>query len=93
MSGKKFQSPKKSNFIFSHFFSLELFFIFLLFIWNQICYRDGRPLILKLIPNNEKKYDKIARFNWNRQRFTLVALFATFQLICQQARWLGLVYG
>ena len=23
-----------------------------------MCYRDGRPSILKLIPNNEEQYDK-----------------------------------
>ena len=54
--GKKFESPKKSN-----FFPLELFSSnFFGFIWNQMCYRDGRRLILKLIPNNEEWNNKIA---------------------------------
>ena len=47
-SGKKFELPKKSN-----FFPLELFpQIFFWFIWKQRC--NGRPLILKLVPNDEE---------------------------------------
>ena len=69
---KNFETPK------SRIFFLQIIFWF---IWNQMCYRDGRPLILKLIPNNEQWYDKIAWFNWNRQRkFSLkcnVAIFKT----------------
>ena len=51
---KKCESPKKST-----LFPLKLFTsIFFWFRWNQMCYRDGRPSILKLIPNNEEQYDK-----------------------------------
>ena len=49
-SGKKFESAKKSN-----FFPFELFsWIFFEFIWKQLDYKNGRPLILKLIPNDEE---------------------------------------
>ena len=44
-SGKKFESPKKSNFFPQFFFW---------FIWKQRCYNNGRPLILKPVPNEEE---------------------------------------
>ena len=44
-SRKKFKSPKKSNFFPQ---------IFFWFIWKQRCYSNGRPLILKLVPNDEE---------------------------------------
>ena len=44
-SGKKFESPKKSN-----FFPPNV----LWFTWKQRCYNNGRPLILKLVPNDEE---------------------------------------
>ena len=46
-SGKKFELPKKSNFFPLHFFEFEG------------CYIDDRPLILKLIPNDEEWNYKI----------------------------------
>ena len=64
LSGKKFELPKKSN-----FFPLELFSSnFFWFIWKQGCYSNGRPLILKLVPNDEEWNDKEAWFNWIWQR-------------------------
>ena len=82
-SRKKVRAEKSSNrrkirtFFLSNFFPPNSFW----FLWNQMCYIDGRPLILKLIPNNEEWNDKIAWFNWKRQRnFSLkfnVAIFKT----------------
>ena len=40
------------EFFLSNFFPQFFFW----FRWNQMCYRDGRPLILKLIPNKGKWY-------------------------------------
>ena len=62
--GKKFESPEKSN-----FFPLELFFpIFFWFIWKQRYYNNGRPLILKFVPNDEEWNYRIAWFSWNWHR-------------------------
>ena len=80
---KKVRAEKSLNRRKSRTFFLSNFFppIFFWFIWNQMCYRYGRPLILKLIPNHEEWNNKIAWFNWNRQRnFSLkfnVAIFKT----------------
>ena len=59
---KKVRAEKSSNRRKSRTFFLSNFFppIFFWFIWNQMCYRDGRPLILKLIPNNEEWNNKVA---------------------------------
>ena len=55
----KFESPKKSNFFPPNFFWS---------IWNQRSHKNGRPLILKLVPNNEEWNDKPEWFSWNWQR-------------------------
>ena len=63
------------------FSSWTFFLQFFWFIWNQMCYCHGRPLILKLIPNHEECNNTISWFNWNWQRnFSLkfnVAIFKT----------------
>ena len=42
-TGKRFESPKKSNLFPPNFF---------MFIERQLSYKNGRPLILKLVPND-----------------------------------------
>ena len=46
--------------------------VFFLFIWNQRCYNNGRPLILKLVPNHEEWDDKLAWFSWKWQRKSML---------------------
>ena len=58
---EKVRAEKSSNcrksrtFFLSNFFPTNLFW----FIWKQRC-MNGRPLILKLVPNDEELNDKIA---------------------------------
>ena len=55
-SRKKVRAEKSSNRQKSQtFIPLELFYSkFFWFIWMQRCYNNGRPLILKLVPNDEE---------------------------------------
>ena len=46
--------------------------VFFWFIWNQRCYNNGRPLILKLVPNHEEWDDKLAWFSWKWQRKSML---------------------
>ena len=63
-SRKKVRAEKSSNrrksrtFFLSNFFPPKFFW----FIWKQRCYNNGRPLILKLVPNDEEWNDKISWF-------------------------------
>ena len=69
-SRRKVRAEKSSNrrksrtFFLSNFFPPKFFW----FIWKQRCYNNGRPLILKLVPNDEEWNDKETRFNWIWQR-------------------------
>ena len=67
---KKVRAEKSSNCRKSRTFFLSNFFPqnFFWFIWKQRCYSNGRPLILKLVPNDEEWNDKEAQFNWIWQR-------------------------
>ena len=64
----KFSAPKKSNFFPIELFSSKFFW----FIWNQRCYNNGRPLILKLVTNHEEWDDKLAWFSWKWQRKSML---------------------
>ena len=71
---KKVRAEKSSNrrksrtFFRSNFFPPNFFW----FIWNQRCYNNGRPLILKLVPNHEEWDDKLAWFSWKWQRKSML---------------------
>ena len=71
---KKVRAEKSSNrrksrtFFRSNFFPPNFFW----FIWNQMCYNNGRPLILKPVPNHEEWDDKLAWFSWNWQRKSML---------------------
>ena len=69
-SRKKVGAEKSSNRRKSRTFFRSNFFppIFFEFIWNRMSYNSGRPLILKLVPNNEEWNDEIAWFSLNSQR-------------------------
>ena len=60
-SGKKFESPKKSNFFPVELFSSKNFLVHME--PDVLQSRDGRPLILKLIPNNEDWNNEIAWYS------------------------------
>ena len=51
-SRKKLNRRKSLTFFLSNFFPQILF-------WKQRCYNNGKPLILKLVPNDEEGNDKI----------------------------------
>ena len=55
-SGKKFERKKVQIGEKVELLSIRTFFLnfFLGFIWKQLDYKNGRPLILKLIPNDEE---------------------------------------
>ena len=53
--GKKFERKKVGIGEKVELFSIRTFFLkFFEFIWKQLDYKNGRPLILKLIPNDEE---------------------------------------
>ena len=61
---KSLNHRKSWTFFLSNFFPQKVFW----FIWKQRCYsNNGRPLILKLVPN-----DEVAWFSWNWQRKSIL---------------------
>ena len=70
---KKVQVEKSSNRRKSQTFSSNFFWL----IWKQRSYNNGRPLILKLVPNDEEWNDRISWFIWNWQRKSILKLIVT----------------